>query len=146
LRAPFVILIASSLLVLAAHACTFPVGYFFQVTALRGQVVGADSRAWWFNTHLSARSRAKLSLYEYRWPDAWNGSDRSPVAAVEADEGGKFDFGLLKVGHYSLRIDDVDWFDVEVNAEAPATDFVTINVSPVKPNCKGGHEFIVRMK
>ncbi len=146
LRATFVILIALSPLVLAAHACTFPVGYFFQVTALRGQVVGADSLARWFNTHLSARRHANLALYEYRWPDAWRDTDRSPVAVVETDENGKFDFGPLKVGHYSLRIDDVNWFDVEVNAQAPATDVVTIDVSPVDPACKGGHHFIVRTK
>lgn len=133
-----------SSLSLPVYGCTLAIGYFYQVTALRGQVVGADSRAWWFNTHLSAKRHAKLALYKYRWPDAWSGTDRSPLAEVETDENGKFDFGSLKVGHYSLRIDDSDWFDVEVKDQEPAPEFITINVSPVKSDCKGGHEFIVR--
>jgi hypothetical protein len=35
------------------------------------------------------------------------------------------------------------WFDVEVTDSVKATKSITIDVSPVHPDCTGGHEFIV---
>jgi hypothetical protein len=71
------------------------------------------------------------------------------LSSVQADESGRFDFGNLGPGHYTLvveRGDLVGWFDVEVKARVPETEAVLIDISPVFPDCKGGHEFIVRDK
>jgi hypothetical protein len=92
-----------------------------------------------------ARKHAKMALYEYRSPRAaWD--DGSLIKTVETDAHGNFDFGPIGMGHYTLRIDDNDLFDVEVKDLPRVTDSVTIDVSPVSPDCKGGHEFIVRGK
>jgi hypothetical protein len=40
--------------------------------------------------------------------------DGALVKTVETVDHGNFDFGPLKKGHYTLRIDDGDLFDVEV--------------------------------
>jgi hypothetical protein len=82
-------------------ACSFAVGYFYQVTALKGQVVGT-------------------SLL----------NDPPVVKAVETDGDGKFDFGPIKTGHYTLRVDG-DQFDVEVKDLPLMTESVTIDVTPV---------------
>ena len=37
-----------------------------------------------------------------------------------------------------------DWFDVEVKQQPRQTVAVIIDVSPHFPDCKGGHEFIVK--
>jgi hypothetical protein len=57
-----------------------------------------------------------------------------------------FDFGPLRTGHYRLAIDDKDSFDVEIKELPQVTESVTIDVSPVYPDCTGGHEFIVRTR
>lgn len=127
-----------------ASACSWAIGYFHQVTALKGRVVGADVRGLprWLRQSF-ARKHSKLALYDYRWPRlAWD--DGSLVKSVETDERGDFDFGPLKTGHYTLRIDDGDLFDVEVKDTQPVTESVIIDVSPVYPDCTGVHEFIVR--
>jgi hypothetical protein len=67
------------------------------------------------------------------------------VKAVETDGDGRFDFGPIKTGHYTLRVDG-DQLDVEVKDLPPMTESVTIDVTPVYPDCTGGHEFIVRGK
>ena len=65
---------------------------------------------------------------------------------VETDDRGSFDFGPLKLGHYTLRIDDKDLFDVEIKDLPQKTESVTIDISPISPDCTGGHEFLVKMK
>ena len=50
---------------------------------------------------------------------------------------------LCKTGHYTLTVND-DLFDVEVTSMSYIMESVTIDVSPVYPDCTGGHEFIVR--
>jgi hypothetical protein len=75
-----------------------------------------------------------------------------PLAqTIETDADGKFDFGFIKPGHYTLIVEEKkwaasDWFDVEVKPEAPVTETITIDVSPFFPDCRGGHEFIVNAK
>ncbi len=140
----------AALLLLAvsqAHACEWAIGYFYQVTALKGRVVGTDSRAYlprWLRQSF-AKKHARLVLYEYRWPRTRN--DVPPVIrTVETDSEGMFDFGPLKTGHYTLIIEDEDSFDVEVKESAHVTESVTIDVTPVSPDCTGGHEFIVKTK
>ena len=73
------------------------------------------------------------------------------VKTTKTDVNGHFDFGEVAPGHYTLIVDDgdwgsSDWFDVEVKQQGKETVAVTIDVSPQFPNCKGGHEFIVRTK
>jgi len=87
-----------------------------------------------------------LALYEYRWPlAAWD--EALVVKTVETDNNGNFNFGPVKTGHYRLRIDEKDSFDVEVKQDLPrVTESVIVDVSPVHPDCTGGHELIVRGK
>lgn len=101
-------------------SCTLPRGYFFQVTSLRGRVVGTNipflDSIRWFRQSLT-RKDAKLILYDYG--DTRVVSDLVAVKSVITDADGKFDFGAIKVGHYTLRIDEEKWphsdfFDVEV--------------------------------
>jgi hypothetical protein len=115
-----------------AIPCSFSTNYFYEVTNLRGTVV---------------RQQARLILYEYCWPcDVFS---RGPVKSVVANGDGKFDFGSLKPGHYYLRIEDEKgplsaWFQVEVKGPQNANESETIDISPVYPDCTGGHEFIVK--
>jgi hypothetical protein len=89
-------------------------------------------------------------LYEYRWPI--HSRDEMPfVAATQSDRKGTFDFGLLKSGHYTLIVEDrgwgsADWFDVEIASLPRKNDSVTLDISPNFPDCKGGHEFVIRAK
>jgi hypothetical protein len=147
LRTSNVAVLVASVLLLAVsqgHACTWAVGYFYEVTALKGRVVGTTTRGLprWLRQSFP-RKHAKLALYEYRWPRSRNDVPRVTQKA-EADNEGKFDFGPLGTGHYTLIIDDEDWFDVEVKQLPQVTESVTIDVSPVSPDCTGGHEFIVK--
>jgi len=145
------LLIALSLHVsLPAYTCTWSVGYFYQVTALRGQVVGTNVTLLqsfrWLRQSIS-RKHATLSLYEYRWPRSR--TDLPVVKTVRTDDKGSFDFGPLKTDHYTLIVDDEsleveDWFDVEIMSLPQATQSVKIDVSPVYPDCTGGHEIVVK--
>ena len=140
-----------------AISCSLLHGYFYQVTQLRGRIVGMTNywpllgyRSYpsWLQ-HRVARDHVKLRLYKYGWPIR----DRSETPLVETlttDKNGRFDFGSVPVGHYTLVIDwpnvDGDSFDVEVNNLAAETSSVTIDVSQVDPDCTGGHEFMVDPK
>jgi hypothetical protein len=140
--------VSSLVLVLVSHtsACSFAIGYFYQVTALKGRVVGTTFHGLprWLRQSF-AKKHAKLALYEYRWPRAsWD--DASLIKRVETDNHGNFDLGLVRTGHYTLRIDDNDLFDVELKDLPLVTKSVTIDVSPVYPDCTGGHGFVVRTK
>jgi len=110
---------------------------------LRGQVVGTSVRLPRWLRQSFARKHAKLTLYEYRWPRI--PSDLPLVKTVETDGDGRFDFGPVKTGHYTLVVDG-NQFDVEVKDLPRVTESVTIDVTPVYPDCTGGHEFIVRGK
>ncbi len=125
--------------------CSWATGYFHQVTHLRGAVVGMN-RGWprWLRQRV-ARDSVNLRLYEYRWP-LHNRNEMPLVKTVKTDGNGRFDFGVLQEGHYTLVI---DWpseyansFDVEIKKLPRPTSFVKIDVSPVYPDCTGGHEFI----
>ena len=137
---PLALLSASHLI-----ACTLAPGYFYQITALKGRVVGTQTRhafaPRWLRRNFK-RKHAKLALYEYKQP--WD--EKLLIKTVETDDGGSFDFGPLKLGHYTLRIDDNDLFSVEVKDLPRKTVSVIIDVSPINPDCKGGHEFIVKTK
>ena len=79
----------------------------------------------------------------YYWRDRWL---PSLIRTVETDDRGNFDFGPLRIGHYTLRIDDSVWFDVEVKDLPQVTESVTIDVSPFYPDCTGGREFLVKTR
>ena len=147
--------VTALILLLAAQAypCNWAKGYFYQVTRLRGKVVGAKmgplQYARWLRQSF-VRSGAKLTVYEYRWP-IHSRSDMSLVKATQADSRGSFDFGVLQPGHYTLIVDDEgwghsDWFDFEVTRLPQETVFVTVDISPHFPDCKGGHELLVKSK
>jgi hypothetical protein len=58
-------------------------------------------------------------------------------------------FGIVKPNHHHLRIDDEkgslsEWFQVEVTGPPIPKESEPTDVSPVYPDCTGGHEFIVR--
>ena len=142
---PLVFAAVLALSVYPAHSCSWAVRYFHQVTCLRGTVVGM-SHGWprWLQQHIS-RDNVKLRLYQYRWP-VRDRSEMPFVKSVTTDEHGRFDFGDLSKGHYTLVI---DWpsdyaasFDVEITSLSKPTVSVKIDVSPVSPDCTGGHEFI----
>ncbi len=129
-------------------ACTWAEGFFHQVRSLKGRVVGTTSvlrNVRWLRQSVS-RPGARLTLYAYTWPlkprDRWQ-----EVAHTTADKKGYFDFGDLREGHYELVIDTdggwTDFYDVEITSKAKRTKQITIDVSPVHPDCRGGHEFIV---
>lgn len=149
--------IASALLFLPQEVfpCSLLHGYFYQVTRLRGRVVGMTnywpllgygSYPSWLR-HRIARDNVKLRLYEYRWP-IHDRTETPFIKAVTTDKNGKFDFGNVPAGHYTLVIDwpvaDGNSFDVEIKNSTAETSSVTIDVSPVDPDCRGGHEFSVR--
>jgi hypothetical protein len=139
-----------------AFSCSFAVGYFYQVTRLRGTVVGTgnywpllgySSYPRWIRQRVK-RGNANMRLYDYRWPISVR--ERQPIATVTTDERGQFDFGSLQEGHYTLVINWAaeysDQFDVEIKKLPAETSSVEIDVSPVDPDCTGGHEFITYSK
>lgn len=140
------------LLPLSADACSFATGYFRQVTQLKGRVVGRSLRPLqihWLQRMFSV-SEAALDLFPYQnpWLVKWD-ETRRPIVHAVTDKSGAFDFGPQKEGHYNLRIktrDHEDWFDIEVTNKVPPTQSVLIDISPVQPDCAGGHEFEVKSR
>jgi hypothetical protein len=131
-------------------ACSWAIGYFDQVTSLRGTVVGSrfpvlHSFRWVRQSVV--RPQAKLTLYRYCWPCDLR--HLTPVKSVITGRDGKFDFGIVEAGHYYLGIDDEegslsDWFEVEVKGPPKPKESVIIDISPVHADCTGGHEFMVK--
>jgi hypothetical protein len=142
--------IAVALLVLGAylHACSWSIGYFHQVTAVRGRVVGKDLGLFqfrWLRQSFGV-SDATLILREYGYPAKIE--NLRVTGRVTTDSSGTFDFGSVSKGHYFLEIhfrgdDSVrDLYEIEVTDAVRATKSITIDVSPFHPNCKGGHELL----
>ncbi len=137
-----------------AMACTLVPGNFHQVTVLRGRVVGKSLGSLgfrWLRQSFSV-SDATLTLYEYRFAD--NNADLTrtnpakEIAVVTVSSDGKFDFGSVPKGHYSIGVSVKNsnrmggLFYVEVTDKVKATDKITLDVSPINPDCTGGNEFI----
>jgi hypothetical protein len=123
-------------------------GYFHQVTAIRGRVVGKSLGPFqfrWLRQSFSV-SGARLALYEYSWPAQIEGL--RPITTINADAHGYFDFGSISKGHYVLTVSVPNpdllggFFEVEVTDAVKATKNITIDVSPIHPDCTGGHEFV----
>ncbi|HEV2174042.1 MAG TPA: hypothetical protein VGR71_10760, partial [Nitrospira sp.] len=117
-------------------------------TVIRGRVVGRSLGPFqfrWLRQSFGVDG-ARLSLYEYRLPAKFE--DLKLIGATTADGHGYFDFGPIPQGHYVLKItvDNPDLFgglfEVEVTNAVRATKSLTIDISPIHPDCKGGHEFI----
>ena len=71
------------------------------------------------------------------------------ITTVTADKNGNFAFPRIPDGHYTLRIDsDIgdSIFDVEITERIRRTEPVLIDASIVSPDCKNGHEFIIKFK
>lgn len=148
IRAPLLVAIACAALTPAANPCTLAEGNFQQITRLRGTVVGVNSGDWrhpfrWIRQHV-VRGDVRLTVCRYR-PRVTSRYELSVVKVVRTDKGGSFDTCTLGVGQYTLVIDDPwgdnSWFYVEISSLSKATDSVLIDISPVYPNCTGGHEF-----
>jgi len=93
------------------------------------------------------RPQAKLILYDYC--QLCDLQSLAPVKTVLAGSNGQFDFGPLKPGHYFLRIEDEksslsDGFGVEVTGSLNPKESEIIDVSPLNPDCTGGHKFIIK--
>jgi hypothetical protein len=130
-----------------AQACSLVQGYFHQVTYLRGKVVdGSLGRlrfSWW--RRLFPISRAELTLYHYDQPFDWNNKPPA-VAKTRTTLLGQFEFGDIEQGHYRLEISDEnhdDLFDVEITNQVSKTKSILIDISPLDPDCTGGHQFEV---
>jgi hypothetical protein len=132
-------------------ACAWAIDYFYQVTNLRGTVVGSDfSFLHSFRWHRQSvvRPDAKLRLYEFRWP--CDAVSRATLKTVFTDSGGKFDFGVLQPGHYYLKIDDEKGslsalFQIEVRGAQNPKESEIIDISSVSPDCTAGHEFTLKV-
>ena len=140
--------ILTALVMLSAlcQACSLASGYFHQVTEIRGRVVGSSWVPFrWLRRSLSV-SEATLTLYEFRSPAKIG--DLKIVAVTKPDSHGNFDFGSIPKGHYHLVIEVKDsdrmggFFDVEVTDAVKSTRTITVDVSPIHPDCTGGNEFI----
>lgn len=130
-------------------ACSGAVGYFIQVTNLRGRVVGSSfpvlhSPVAWpavtINRQLGLRTRDGLPEPAER--------HLTPVKTVTTGKDGRFDFGRVESGHYYLEIDDkagalYDQFEVELKGASQPKASVTIDISPIRPDCTGGHELLI---
>jgi hypothetical protein len=136
----------------SGYSCSFGHGYFQQVTSLKGTIVGRNLHRFgpvqyirWLRQSYKV-SAADLELYKYEWPIE-DHNKLVQVARVTSDSNGNFDFGeSIPEGHYFLVIAKGEWsdsFDVEITGKVKKTKSVTIDISPVYPDCKGGHELVV---
>jgi len=129
-------------------ACTFAAGHFSQVTSLQGKVVGVNWHSlgpiqyWTWLRHQFSQKNQELRLYQYQGP--WS-EDAQEIARTKTDSDGRFSFGSVPDGHYSLEVGD-GWFDVEITQTVPPTEEVLIDMSPIFPDCTGGHQFWVYSK
>jgi hypothetical protein len=132
-----------------ADSCSLILGYFYQVTALKGQVVGSQNFILQSIPRLRqslGRNHAELTLYEYSQTKSH--ASPPPLKTITADSHGNFDFGPIPPGHYTLAIyepawNNSDYFDVEIKSLPTATASILIDISPIHPDCTGGHQFMV---
>ena len=112
------------------------------LAALSLALLSTSANAWW-NAEWTHRSRITLNTTAAGQPTS-EAVQALPLALRM--HSGNFDFGPLKIGHYTLGIDGNDFYDVELKDLPLATVSVTLDVTPAKPDCTGGHEFIVKTK
>jgi hypothetical protein len=135
--------VVAGCLVNGISACTWSVGYFYQVTSLRGTLLGRD-RVWILWRNPSPKPNVTMRLYRYRWP-LRDRSEMPLVKSLRTNDRGRFDFGDVQQGHYTLIIDWpgewANWFDVEVTTLPRQTSNIVIDATIASPDCTGGHEF-----
>jgi len=147
-----VVLLFAAVFTNISYGCSF-IDVFHQVTASGNSITrasGGELRP--FSVQVAASvvcvGNATLTLYEYRTPAKV--SELNKIAVADTDAHGNFDLGKIEIGHYFLNIDAKgstvlkDWFEVEVTDKVKPTESVLIDISPIHPDCKGGHEFIER--
>lgn len=142
------VLLVLSVCAQVAYPCSLMMGYFHQATNLHGTVVGVANRDLRHPVR-SLRQKvtvtdATMKLYEYSGSLHLN--QMHLVKEVKTTAAGEFDFGQLPEGHYTLAIEvpwGADYFDVQIVSLQSKTKNVTIDVSPIYPDCTGGREFIV---
>lgn len=89
-------------------------------------------------------SNATLTLYEYHAFALGPPLKLQSCGAFHGD----FDFGSILKGHYSLVVEVKNTnqmgrsLDVEVTDTVKSTRVITVDVSPIMPDCTGGHELI----
>jgi hypothetical protein len=145
-------LLTFTALIPKASPCSLIEGYFYQVTRLRGMVVGVGEGDYrhtirWLRQQ-AVTGGMKLSLYAYSQSLKNPGYTR-PIKFAKTDKDGKFDFGALPRGQYRLFIEapgGTEQFDVEIAQLKQTTESVMIDVSPIDPDCKGWYEFIITSK
>jgi hypothetical protein len=130
------------------NACSLASGHFHQVTQLNGRVVGRSLgpvQFRWLRRMFSV-SGAEMKLYFYTQP--WD-RKQPAMARVTTNSAGEFEFANIGEGHYRLEISSdnlQDLFDVEVTSKVSPTQRMVIDISPIFPDCTGGHEFEVKTK
>jgi len=132
-----------------SFACSFPIGYFYQVSNLRGTIVGVANHD---PRHESRLMRQRVTqegllvtLREYRWP-VQDTSKLRVIAQTKTGKNGEFDLSNAPDGHFFLDIDTPwgdDSYSIQVAHHPQGNRSLLIDVSPVHPDCTGGHEFIV---
>jgi hypothetical protein len=116
---------------------------------MKGRVVGSQNfileNIPWLRQSLG-RNHAQLTLYEYSQTKSVD--TLPPFKTITADSHGNFDFGPIPPAHYTLTIHEPTWnksdsFQVEIKSLPIPTTSVLIDISPIHPDCTGGHQIIV---
>jgi hypothetical protein len=133
-------------------ACDLLEDNFHQITRLSGSVVGVAKSDPRHNVKSIRQSvpvkKAKLELFSYSTTQTkiW---ERKPLFTKFSDDKGIFDFGQIPDGRYTLLI-STEWNDdeyaVEITQKVHKSDLIKIDISPVNPDCTGGHEFLINQK
>src|SRR6266571_2566185 len=118
----------------------------YQVSRLKGVVVGKSLGPLQFHwlQRMFSVSGAQLEVFE----------DSSPIlphskllAQTVSDKAGEFEFKALKEGRYTFHIKGSgmdDWFAVEITNKTPATKRIMVDISPIHPDCSGGHTILIQ--
>ncbi|MDR3754764.1 MAG: hypothetical protein P4K93_06070 [Terracidiphilus sp.] len=143
----FILVLAVS--VPLSYACSFPIGYFYQVSNLRGTIVGVANHDLRHESRLMRQRVTQegllVTLREYRWPVEDKGKLRI-IARTKTGKNGEFDLSNAPDGHYFLDIDTLwggDTYTIQIVHRLQRNQSVLIDVSPVYPDCTGGHEFVI---
>ena len=141
----FASLIVLLIIASRADACSLALKVY-QVTSLKGVVVGKSLgplQFHWLQRRFSV-SGAQLEVFEDSGPTL---SHQKPLAQTVSDKAGEFAFGPLKDGRYAFHVKGSgmdDWFVVEIANKPPATKRIMVDISPIHPDCSGGHAILIQ--
>ena len=91
---------------------------------------------------------AELLIYNYTQPSTWQ-TKALAIATTRTNSAGDFEFKGVQEGHYLLVIDGGslhDSFEVEITSKVRPTKSILIDISPIYPDCTGGHEMEISSK